>query len=78
MSIHLGTTNYVHFEHDDHFFFLSVKRGFHETTKIYKIDHRRIQIDRWVLQTGRHGQVDIGSILAADETLYFIIGRQEN
>ena len=42
-----------------------------------KIDHRCIQIDRWVLETGRHRPMDIGAILAADHSSYFMIGRQE-
>ena len=31
-----------------------VKGPFHETTKMNKINHRFIQIDRWILQTSRH------------------------
>ena len=42
-----------------------------------KIDHRCIQIDLWVLETGRHRPMDIGAVLAADYTSYFMIGRQE-
>ena len=39
-----------------------VKWGFHETTEMNKIDHRCIQIDLWVLETGRPQQKDIGAI----------------
>ena len=42
------------------------KRGFHETTKVIKIDHRCIQIDPWRLETGRHRPMDIGAVLSAD------------
>ena len=45
---------------------IRVKREFHETTKVIKIDHLCIQIDPWVLETGRHRPMDIGAILAAD------------
>ena len=44
-----------------HKFHSTLKWGFHETTKINKIDHRCIQIDRWVLET-----MHIGAVLAAD------------
>ena len=57
---------------------MCLKRGFHETTKVIKIDHRCVQIDTWVLGTGRHRPMDIGAVLAADYTCYFIIGRQGN
>ena len=50
---------------------------FHEMTKINKINHQRIQIDRWVKQTCRHRTMDIGAALADDQTYYFIIVRQE-
>ena len=43
-----------------------LKGGFHETTKINKIDHRCIQIDHWVLETSWHRPMDTGAILAAD------------
>ena len=43
-----------------------VKRGFHEMTKMNKIDHRCIQIDRWVLETSWHRPMDTCAILAAD------------
>ena len=56
----------------------ALKRGFHETTKVIEINHRCVQIDRWVLGTGRHRPMDIGAVLAADKTYYFTIGRQEN
>ena len=56
--------------------YFQVKRGFHETTKVIKIDHRCIQIDLWVLETSRHRPMDIGAVLAAHWTCYFIIGRQ--
>ena len=36
-----------------------VKGRFHETTKINQIDHRCIQIDRWVKQTCRHRPMDL-------------------
>ena len=47
-------------------FYFQVKGGFHETTEINQIYHRCIQIDLWVLKTGRPRQMDIGAILAAD------------
>ena len=53
------------------------KWGFHETTKINKIHYRRIHIDHWVLETSRHRRMDIGAVLAANYTSYFIISRQE-
>ena len=43
-----------------------LKGGFHEPTKMYKINHRCIQIGRQVLQTSRHRRMDIGAVLAAD------------
>ena len=39
---------------------------FHETTKIYKINHRCIQINRRVMQTSRQRCMDIGAVLADD------------
>ena len=56
---------------------LSFKGRFHETTKIIKINHRCIQIDRWVKQTCRHRLMDIGAVLADDQCSYFTFGRQE-
>ena len=50
---------------------------FHETTQIDKINHRCIQIDRWVKETCRHQPMDIGAILADDKTFYFIFCQQE-
>ena len=44
----------------------SLKWRFHETTKVNKIDHRCIQIDRSVLETSRPRRMDIGAVLAAD------------
>ena len=57
------TTNYMFTVHHVR---RKLKRGFHETTKINRIDHRCIQIDPWVLETSRHRPMDIGAILAAD------------
>ena len=54
-----------------------VKTRFYERTKINKISHRCIQIDRWAKLTCRHRPMDIGAALAEDQTCYFIIGRQE-
>ena len=54
-----------------------LKARFHEKTKLNKINHQCIQIDRWVKQTCRHQPMDIGAPLADDQTCYFIIGRQE-
>ena len=54
-----------------------VKRGFHETRKINKIDHRCIRITRQVTQTCRHRPMETGTVLADDQTSYFVSNRQE-
>ena len=54
-----------------------IKVRFHEMTKIDKINHRCIQIDRWVKETCRQRPMDIGAALADDKTFYFIFCRQE-
>ena len=57
--------------------YMHVKGWFQETTKMNEIYHRRIQIGRQVIQTSRHRRMDIGTVLAADQNSYFMIGRQE-
>ena len=58
-------------------FSLRLKGGFHEPTEINKINHRCIQIGRRHLHTNRHRPMDIGAVLAADYTSYFMINWQE-
>ena len=57
--------------------FVCLKAWFHETTKVNKINHRCIQIDRWVQQTCRHRPMDIDATLTDDQTCYYIIGLQD-
>ena len=59
------------------YFVYRVKRGFHRPANIDEINHRRIKFSRQVVQTCRHRRRDIGAVLAADFTSYFIISRQE-
>ena len=56
---------------------LSLKGGFHGRTNINEINHRCINIGRQVTQTCRHRPMEIGAVLAADFTSYFVIGRPE-
>ena len=56
---------------------MGLKARFHETTKIEKINHRCIQIDRWVKETCGHRPMDIGTILADDKTFFSnFVGRR--
>ena len=56
---------------------VSLKGGFHGRTNINEINHRCIKIGRQVTQTCRHRPMEIGAVLAADFTPYFVIGRPE-
>ena len=38
---------------------VAIKARFHETTNMDKLNQRCIQIDRWVMQTCRHRQMDL-------------------
>ena len=58
-------------------YLVTLKGGFHRTTNINEINHRCIKIGRQVPQTSRHRQMEIGAVLAADFTSYFVIGRPE-
>ena len=49
-----------------------LKGRFHKTMQFDQINHQCIQIDRWVLETSQHRQMDIGAVLAEDNTFYFI------
>ena len=47
-----------------------LKGRFHETTKINKINHRCVQINRWVKQTCRHRGMDFGVVVGGGDEIF--------